>query len=134
MRKFYIASSRNNIESVRVVSGRLIDEGFIHTYDWTLNENVTSIDHLKDIGKKELDAVLWSDFIVVLFPAGKGSHVELGIALGKGIKAYLYSENDAINDPEKTSTFYHLEGVCKCKGTIDELIRTIIKDQNKEKN
>ncbi|MCQ1530206.1 hypothetical protein [Lutispora saccharofermentans] len=134
MKKFYIASSLKNIETVRFVSESLINEGFIHTYDWTLNDNITSIDQLKDIGNKELDAVLKSDFIVVLFPAGKGSHVELGIALGNGIKAYLYSKNDEINDLETTSTFYHLDGVCKCKGTIEELIQTVLKDQKTKKN
>ena len=134
MKKFYIASSLKNIETVRFVSESLINEGFIHTYDWTLNDNITSIDQLKDIGNKELDAVLKSDFIVVLFPAGKGSHVELGIALGNGIKAYLYSKNDEINDLKTTSTFYHLEGVCNCKGTIEELIQTVLKDQKTKKN
>jgi pectate lyase len=132
MKKFYIASSLKNIETVRFVSERLVNAGFVHAYDWTLNDNITSIDQLTDIGHKEIDAVLKSDFIVVLFPAGKGSHVELGIALGNGIKAYLYSENDEINDLETTSTFYHLEGVFKCKGTIEELIQTVLKDQTIE--
>ena len=129
MKNFYIASSFKNIETVRFVSERLRQEGFIHTYDWTINDNINSIDQLKDIGKKEIDAVMCSNFIVVLFPAGKGSHVELGIALGNGIKAYLYAQNDDINDLETTSTFYHVDGVSKCKGTIEELIQNILKEQ-----
>lgn len=129
MKNFYIASSFKNIETVRTVSERLRQEGFTHTYDWTINNIVNSVEELRDIGKKEMDAVMGSDFIVVLFPAGKGSHVELGIALGKGIKAYLYSQNDEINDLDKTSTFYHVDGVCKCNGTVEELIQTILKEQ-----
>lgn len=117
------------LETVRIVSERLRQEGFIHTYDWTINDNINSIDQLKDIGKKEIDAVMSSNFIVVLFPAGKGSHIELGIALGNGIKAYLYAQNDDINDLETTSTFYHVDGVSKCKGTIEELIQNILKEQ-----
>lgn len=132
MKKFYIASSLKNIETVRFVSELLKQEGFIHTYDWTLNDNITSINQLKDIGKKEIDAVMSSDFIVILFPAGKGSHVELGIALGNGIKAYLYSQNDEINDFETTSTFYHLDEICKYKGPIEQLIQVILKDQKTE--
>ncbi|MEF3353928.1 group-specific protein [Paenibacillus sp. GYB006] len=129
MKSFYIASSFKNIETVRKVSERLRQEGFTHTYDWTTNNNITSIDELKDIGKKEIDAVMCSDFIIVLFPAGKGSHVELGIAIGNGIQAYLYSQNDEINDLETTSTFYHVDGVSKCKGTVEELIQTILEEQ-----
>ena len=77
---------------------------------------------------KELEAVKSPDFVVVLLPAGKGSHVELGIALGNGIKTYLYSENNALNDLDKTSTFYHLEGVVQCVGTLDELIALVLRD------
>ena len=81
--KFYIASSLKNIDQVRYVSKRLKNKGFIHTYDWTVNENVTTLEELKAIGQKEKNAVIEADFVVVLLPAGKGSHIELGIAIGK---------------------------------------------------
>jgi len=133
MKLFYITSSLKNKENVRFLSERLKQEGFILTYDWTQNDRITSIEQLRDIGKKEIDAVKKSDFIVVLLPAGKGSHIELGIALGNGIKTYLYSQNDEINDIEKTSTFYHQDGIHKCKGSVDELITIILMDQKVEK-
>ncbi|WP_058302597.1 hypothetical protein [Gorillibacterium timonense] len=129
MKHFYIASSLRNIENVKFVCEKLKQEGFIHSYDWTQNEKVTSIEQLKDIGMKEMNAIKKSSFIVVLLPGGKGSHIELGIALGKGIKIYLYSQNDEANDIETTSTFYHLDGIHKCKGTLEELIQVILKDQ-----
>jgi len=50
--KFYIASSLKNIDQVRYVSKRLKNKGFIHTYDWTVNENVTTLEKLKAIGQK----------------------------------------------------------------------------------
>ncbi|WP_427051611.1 group-specific protein [Paenibacillus sp. TC-CSREp1] len=129
MKTFYIASSLKNIENVKYVSDQLKGMGFIHSYDWTQNDKVTSIDQMRDIGRKEMAAVKKSNFIVVLLPAGKGSHIELGIALGNSIKTYLYSPNDELNDIEKTSTFYHQDGVHKCKGTLEELIQYIRKDQ-----
>lgn len=129
MKKFYIASSLKNVANVKYVSDQLKEMGFIHSYDWTQNDKVTSIDQMRDIGRKEMTAVKKSNFIVVLLPAGKGSHIELGIALGNSIKIYLYSPNDEINDIEKTSTFYHQEGIHKCKGTLEELIQYIWNDQ-----
>lgn len=129
MKRFYIASTLNNKENVQIVSERLKQEGFIHTYDWTQNKHLTSLDQLREVGMKELEAVKNSDFVVVLLPAGKGSHVELGIAIGNGIKTYLYSENNALNDLDKTSTFYHLEGVIQCVGTLDDLVALVLKDQ-----
>lgn len=122
MKKFYVASSFQNKEIVRDVSMRLVDKGFIHTYDWTKNGRASTIEELMEIGLQEKNAVLEADFIIVLLPGGKGSHIELGIALGQGKTIYLYSPNDDINNFETTSTFYHLSNIKKCTGTIDELI------------
>lgn len=124
--KFYIASSFNNIEKVREVSIRLKDKGFIQTYDWTQNERAATLEDLKEIGEKERIAVLEADFLIVLLPAGKGSHIEFGIALGQGKKIYLFSENDDIDNFETTSTFYHLDNVEKIMGTVDELVKRVI--------
>jgi len=129
MKRFYIASSLNNKANVQIVSERLKQEGFIHTYDWTQNKHLTSLDHLREVGMKELEAVKSSDFVVVMLPAGKGSHIELGIALGNDIKIYLYSENNELNELDKTSTFYHLKGVVQCIGTFDELIKLVLSEQ-----
>ena len=62
---------------------------------------------------------------VVLLPAGKGSHIELGIALGNGKTIYLYSPNQDIDNIQTTSTFYHLPEVLKCIGSLDELVEMI---------
>ncbi|SEN69434.1 hypothetical protein SAMN04487786_0080 [Paenisporosarcina quisquiliarum] len=123
--KFYIASSFKNIESVRYVSENLKNRGYIHTYDWTVNENVTTLEELKIIGEKEKTAVIEADFVVVILPAGKGSHIELGIAIGNGKNIYLYSPNKEIDNIETTSTFYHLPEIEKCFGTLDELVEII---------
>lgn len=123
--KFYIASSFKNIGLVRYVSENLKNRGYIHTYDWTVNENVTTLEELKMIGEKEKTAVIEADFVVVLLPAGKGSHIELGIAIGNGKNIYLYSPNKEIDNIETTSTFYHLPEIEKCFGTLDELVEII---------
>lgn len=131
MKKFYVASSFKNIDMVRLVSKRLVEKGFIHTYDWTRNERASTIEALKEIGLEEKNAVLAADFIIVLLPAGKGSHIEFGIALGQQKRIYLYSPNEDINNFETTSTFYHLSAVKILTGTIDELIGEVTKDQAK---
>lgn len=121
--KFYVASSFKNIDKVRYVSEQLKSKGYIHTYDWTKNERALTVEELKQIGQEEKKAVSESDFIVILLPAGKGSHIELGIALGLNKKVILYSpNNEEANDLAKTSTFYHLSEVVKFTGTIDDLV------------
>jgi hypothetical protein len=75
-----------NIDAVRYVSEKLKSKGFIHTYDWTQNERASTIEQLKEIGQREKERVMEADFLIVLLPAGKGSHIEFGIALGQGKK------------------------------------------------
>ena len=120
--KFYIASSFKNIDTVRYVSEKLIRKGFIHTYDWTQNERDLTIEQLREMVKKRKPLLLKLILLFVLLPAGKGSHIELGIAIGQGKRTYLYSPNNEVNNLATTSTFYHLPEVEKCIGSIDELV------------
>ncbi|QGM30484.1 group-specific protein [Bacillus sp. N3536] len=108
---FYIASSFKNIHEVRELARILKLEGWNHTYDWTKNERVDSYNLLSEIGKIEKQAVVESDFFVVLLPAGKGSHIEMGIALGLEKRVFLYSTTNSSFDFDQTSTFYHVDGV-----------------------
>lgn len=127
---FYIASSFNNINSVREMAEHLKQRGFIHTYDWTRNDKAITLIELKEIGQKEKEAVMISDFVIIILPGGKGTHIELGIALGLGKRIYLYSPNEDINAPPKTSTFYQLPEVNKYVGNIDSFIEnTIAKEE-----
>ncbi|MBA4535932.1 nucleoside 2-deoxyribosyltransferase [Bacillus aquiflavi] len=125
MSKFYVASSFQDKETVRYVNQYLKDKGFTHTYDWTQNERASTFENLKSIGHQERNAVLESDFIIVILPAGKGSHIKLGIALGQGKKIYLYSPDGEVNNFDTTSTFYHLPEVSKSFGTIENLLEKV---------
>ncbi|MBD2870644.1 nucleoside 2-deoxyribosyltransferase [Paenibacillus arenilitoris] len=126
--KFYIASSLRNEDNVRVVAEVLKSRDFIQTYDWTKHSKVDSISKLREIGQEELAGVLEADIVIVMMPAGKGSHVELGIALGTKKKIYLYSPTHDINDFGTTSTFYHLDEVEQCIGSLEDLISTVSRD------
>lgn len=130
MKKFYVASSFKNVEAVRLVSEQLTSKGYVQTYDWTKNNRAMSIEDLKEIGQEEKKAVMEADFLIVLLPAGKGSHTELGIALGQGKEIYLYAPNNEVSNLETTSTFYHLSEVKVVTGTIDELINIVINSGN----
>lgn len=130
MEKFYVASSIRNMGAVNYVTKQLVNRGYVHTYDWTKNayaseEEKLTIEDLKGIGQHEKNAIIESDLIVVILPGGKGTHIELGIALGLGKKIFLYSPDRAVDQVETTSTFYHLPAVEKCYGTLDELVDKI---------
>jgi nucleoside 2-deoxyribosyltransferase len=124
--KFYIASSFDNKETVRALANRLIEEGFIQTYDWTKNERATTVQELARIGEEEKNAVILADFFVLLLSGGKGSHVELGIALALGKRIYIYSPEDEVNDFAKATTFYHVSNVKRFTGSIEEFVEKLI--------
>lgn len=124
--KFYVASSFKNIEGVRYVSHQLKEKGYVHTYDWTQNSRASTFEDLREIGLKEREAVMEADFLIALLPGGKGTHVEIGIALALGKPVYLYSPNGEVDNLETTSTFYHVPEVVKVDGSLDELVEFIL--------
>jgi nucleoside 2-deoxyribosyltransferase len=123
--KFYVASSFQNIDQVRDVCERLKRIGYTHTYDWTQNSRASTVEALKQIGEKEKQAIIESDVILVLLPGGRGSHVELGIALGLNKRVILFSPDNEVNDFAQTTTFYHLPEVEVCTGSVDELLEYV---------
>ncbi|MFD2131929.1 nucleoside 2-deoxyribosyltransferase [Pseudogracilibacillus auburnensis] len=131
--RFYIATSFTNRENVRVLSDRLKLEGYIHTYDWTQNQRANSFEELSTIGELEIEAVKNSDLLIILLPAGKGSHIELGIALGLGKRIYIYSPTNELYDFDKTSTFYHIKSVNKFVGTFDTFAENLLEQESERK-
>lgn len=118
--KFYIASIYKNSRNVRELSAKLQAKGFIHTYDWAKKERASSYEMLKQIGEVEKEAIANTDFLVILLPAGKGSHIEFGMALARGKRIYLYSPDEESFSFDKTSTFYHVDGVDRFVGDMED--------------
>lgn len=127
--KFYIASGLQNKENVQYVAAHLKACGLTHTYDWTQNDRSDSFEELKIIGEAERTGVLEADFLIVLLPGGKGTHTELGIALGHHKRVYLYSPNEDINNFSLTSTFYFLEEVKSFIGYMDDFINIVLETE-----
>lgn len=130
---FYIASSFRNINLVRELSAKLQIKGFTHTYDWTKNGRAASYEALKQIGEEEKEAVANSDFLIILLPSGKGSHIEFGIALGLGKRIYVFSPITELFDFDETSTFYHVDGVHRFTGEFEHFISYLIEQEMKTK-
>ncbi|MDN3451724.1 nucleoside 2-deoxyribosyltransferase [Planococcus sp. APC 3906] len=123
--KFYIASSFANQDMVKQLSRKLINQGHAQTYDWTMNSKAENAEALAAIGQLEKAAVLEADVFFILLPAGKGSHIELGMALAAGKKVYLFSEEADVYDFSATTTFYHLPEVERVIGTLDDLMKFV---------
>ena len=126
--KFYIGSGLKNSKIVNEFSKRLQNYGWEHTYNWTENEigNETKEDLMK-YATLEQKAIEESDVVIIILPAGRGTHIELGMALALNKKVYLYSNSQEEFDIENTVAFYQLPSVQKIVGNMDEAIGEITK-------
>ncbi|MGW5358272.1 nucleoside 2-deoxyribosyltransferase [Staphylococcus xylosus] len=130
MDKYYIASSFQNKTIVKELSQKLKKLGYLQTYNWTINNKAETKEQLVKIGKDELKGVSDSDFLIVVLQGGKGTHVELGIALSQNKPIYIYSQDSNMFNPSNSCTFYHLPNVKIVTGEIVKLINMLEADFN----
>ncbi len=127
--RFYIASKLENAAAVSRLASALKAAGHEHTYDWTPHGSIKAEgrERLNEVGEMELAGVLTADVIIVLLPGGRGTHIEIGIALGAGKKIILCAKDDAFfNYDENTTSFYWCNGVTQCVGSEEDWMAAII--------
>jgi len=126
--KFYIASKLENYEQVQDLAELLKNFGWEHTYDWTVHGSIkeTNMETLKSVGQKEIDGVKNADIVIVLTPQGRGTHVELGIAIALNKIVYIYHADDKyFKCDDNTSAFYWLQNVNHFIGNIEMLAKKL---------
>lgn len=124
--KFYIASSFRYSKLINDLSDILENLSFVRTYDWTVNEKADSIEKLHEIANEELQGVEQADFLVFIFPSGKGANIEFGIATALKRRIYILDIENEIENFDLTSTFYFLDNVKIFKGRLDDFAKFII--------
>jgi len=126
--KFYIGSGMKNSGLVNKYSKLLEENGWQHTYNWAKNINSNeTIDDLIECSLLEQQGIIDSDVVIILLPAGRGTHIELGMAIALNKKVFLCSETEDEFSNENTVNFYQLPDIVRLVGTIDENIKEIIK-------
>ncbi len=125
--KFYIGSGLKNYKLVNYYAKILKENGLEETYNWVKNiKNDITKKNLEKYAKEETQAIVNSDIIIILLPAGRGTHVELGMALALNKKIFLCSETNEEFNIKNTVAFYELPNIIKLVGTPDENIKKII--------
>lgn len=129
--KFYIGSGFKNCELVNYYSKILEENGWKHTYNWAKNiKGDETIEDLIECSKLEQKGIIDSDVVIILLPAGRGTHIELGMALALNKKIFLCSATKDEFSVENTVNFYQLPSIVKLVGTADENLKEIIKKEN----
>lgn len=126
MKKIYIGSKFKNANKVNELTNAFEKLDVINAYNWAANikEEETKED-LIDFAKKEMNAIKDADDVIFLLPLGKGSHIELGMALAYNKKIYLVS-NDKNDFDNNTVNFYEMDGIKKIVVSDEKLISSII--------
>ncbi len=80
-----------------------------------------------EYAKLESKGIVDSDVVIILLPAGRGAHIELGMAMALNKKVFLCSVTKEEFSIENTVAFYELPKIVKLIGTAEENLKEIIK-------
>ncbi len=128
--RFYIASRLENAEAVKKVASVLKAAGHVHTYDWTEHGSVKGEGQarLEQVAENELQGVLSAEVVIVLLPGGRGTHTELGIALGAGCTNIIIcaEKDEAFQQDDRTCAFYWNTPITRIVGEMDSWLIEIL--------
>ncbi len=81
--RVYIASGLDNAMAVELLRDEFLQQGWEITHDWTTHGSVQAEgdERIREVALLEIQGVVSADVVVVLLPGGRGTHVELGIAI-----------------------------------------------------
>lgn len=113
--KYYIATKIENALAHNVLCDRLNQMGHEITYDWTKQESLDK-GTCTEVAINEAKGIIDCDFFVMLGVLGRGTHVELGMAIALN-KTIFH-----IHNSDKDCVFYYHPRVTQYK-IIDELLR-----------
>ncbi len=136
-KSYYIASGLENADAVRALKKVLDEAGWKHTYDWTVHGAVDK-DKWPPTASAEAEGVWMADVLIVLLPGGRGTHTELGIAIGMvdpvvfgpgedRMRIVIYSADPGEFEIKgRTCVFYHHPCVERFT-SMDEMIDSLLK-------
>ena len=128
--KFYIGSGMKNCELVNNYAKLLTDNGWEQTYDWVKNvSDDVCLKNMIEYATLESQGIVDSDIVIILLPAGRGAHIELGMAMALNKRVFLCSSTKEGFSIENTVAFYELSKIIKLIGTAEENVKKIIKSK-----
>ena len=128
--KFYIGSGMKNCELVNNYAKLLTDNGWEQTYDWVKNvSDDVCLKNMIEYATLESQGIVDSDIVIILLPAGRGAHIELGMAMALNKRVFLCSTTKEEFSIENTVAFYELPKIIKLIGTAEENVKKIIKSK-----
>lgn len=108
--RYYIATKLENHAAHNRLRDFLDARGWKITYDWTTHGSVYTkgLATVQAVAWAEMQGVADADIVFVLWPGGRGTHVEMGGALACGIPVVFVSDVDGHHEASsEMCAFYH---------------------------
>lgn len=112
--KLYLASGLQNRDTVAQIAQDLRELGHVITYDWTAHGSVqdASYEEKAAVAQAEVGGAISAEMVVAILPGGRGTHVEIGAALGAGIPVVVvYQQVEDLKIGGIDCVFYSHPGV-----------------------
>lgn len=129
--RFYLSSRLSGASQVRQAANLLCQRGWTHTCDWTqfAPPQEHDIAALEAIALQELAGIRAADVVIVLSPQGRGTHIELGMAVALGKRIYLHHEDDRFfKGDDNSCALYFLPQITHLTGPLDAAIERIVQE------
>lgn len=106
--KYYIATAITNMVGHNALRDEMNGRGHKLTYDWTSHGSVQSEgrERIAEVCMHELFGIVEAAVVIVLLPGGRGTHTELGIALGLRKPVLLVGASEAFEQEGRFCSFY----------------------------
>jgi len=128
---YYIATGLDNMPAHNDLRDKLNALGHHITYDWTEHGPAFQhgLKHLSRVASLEVTGVADAELFVLLWKGGRGTHVELGIAIAHGaLVAIITDVEDHHQSTRDTCAFYHYPGN-HLFHTVDEFLSWLKKNR-----
>jgi nucleoside 2-deoxyribosyltransferase len=109
-KRFYLATKKDRVAEANAISAVLKTHGWERTLTWTSQDD-QGPDHLAKVAQDELEAVRNADVLIVMLPAGRGTHIETGIALAMEKLVIIHAPSREKLDDPYPCPFHYLPGV-----------------------
>lgn len=122
--RYYIASSGERADDLHRVRDLLAVRGHELTYDPTAHEEPRgSFGRLAEAAATIAQAVLDADVLIALLPGGRGTHVEIGMALAARRRVVLHAYDPAaFGLGLETCAFYHHPLAWSLTASFEQLV------------
>jgi hypothetical protein len=123
---FYIATSLERAKEHTELRLKLEALGHECTYNWVPHGSVQHLgsERITEVAQAEIDGVMDADVVIVLLPGGRGTHAELGAAIGACTSEYIYVVGEMKDGDGRECAFYYHPDVVRVKD-VEELLACI---------